>query len=82
MERIILISCVSQKLDKSAKAKDLYISPLFKKKFSYAKSLNPDQIFILSAKYGLVKPDDKIAPYDVLLNETVGVEMQQKCVCV
>lgn len=69
MKRIVLISCVSQKLNESAKAKDLYISPLFRKNFSYSESLNPDQIFILSAKYGLVKPDDEISPYDVTLNK-------------
>lgn len=65
---IVLISCVSQKLDHKAKAEDLYISTLFKKNLQYARSLNPDNIFILSAKYGLLGLDDEIDPYDVTLN--------------
>jgi cytoplasmic iron level regulating protein YaaA (DUF328/UPF0246 family) len=68
MKKIILISCVSKKLDRTAQAKDLYISPLFKKNLQYATSLNPDSIFILSAKYGLVHIHEEIEPYNVTLN--------------
>jgi hypothetical protein len=77
MKRIILISCVSQKLNKSAKAKELYISPLFRKNFRYAEILYPEHIFILSAKYGLVKPDDEIAPYDATLNKMSAAEKKE-----
>lgn len=52
----------------ATRAKDLYISPFFKKNYAYARSLNPDKIFILSAKYGLVEKDEVIAPYDLTLN--------------
>ena len=65
--KVVLISCVSKKLDYKVKAKDLYISPLFKFNLRYARSLNPDKIFILSAKYGLVGLDDEIEPYDLTL---------------
>jgi cytoplasmic iron level regulating protein YaaA (DUF328/UPF0246 family) len=68
MNRIVLISCVSTKLDTKAKAKDLYISPLFKMNYAYAKSLAPSAIYILSAKYGLVDPETTIDPYDETLN--------------
>ena len=34
----------------------------------FAKSLNPDNIFILSAKYGLIDLDEEIEPYDKTLN--------------
>lgn len=64
----VLISCVSQKLDEKAKAQDLYISSLFKKNLQFARSLHPDQIFILSAKYGLLELDDVIDTYNVSLN--------------
>lgn len=66
--RIILISCASKKLDKPARTSDLYISPLFKKNLQYAKKLNPDKIFILSAKYGLLELDKIINPYNITLN--------------
>ena len=68
MRTVVLISCVSQKLDKKSKAKDLYVSTLFKKNLAYASTLNPDEIYILSAKYGLLGLDDRIEPYNVTLN--------------
>ena len=43
------------------------MSPLFQKTMAYAKSLNPKAIFILSAKYGLLKPNDVIEPYEQTL---------------
>lgn len=68
MKNIVLISCVSKKLDKKSTAESIYISPLFKKNLTYAKSLNPNGIYILSAKYGLLKLTDEIEPYDKTLN--------------
>jgi hypothetical protein len=69
MKQIVLISCVSKKLETKSKAKDLYVSPLFKKNLKYATSINPDEIFILSAKYGLVGLNKEIEPYDMTLNK-------------
>jgi hypothetical protein len=54
MRKVILISCVSKKRSLKSKARDLYISALFKKNLHYALQQKPEQIFILSAKYGLV----------------------------
>ncbi len=42
-------------------------SDLFRKAYSYAVK-NYDVVAILSAKYGLIFPDDKIEPYDLTLN--------------
>jgi cytoplasmic iron level regulating protein YaaA (DUF328/UPF0246 family) len=67
MNRIVLISCVKSKLDHPARAEDLYISPLFKYNLAYARKLKPNHIFILSAKYGLLRLSDKIAPYEQTL---------------
>lgn len=79
MRNLILISCSSQKTQFAGKAKDLYQSDLFRKSFEFAKqqlaplwiqNQGPDdsQIFILSAKYGLVDPHSFIFPYDESLN--------------
>ena len=68
MARIVLISCVSQKLSHKAKARDLYISSLFKYNLKYAESMNPDKIFILSAEHGLLSPEKEIEPYNQTLN--------------
>ena len=77
MAKIILISCVSKKLNCKSKAQDLYISPLFKKSLIYAKSLNPDKIFILSAKYGLLSLTDEVEPYDKTLNKMTSNEIKE-----
>lgn len=69
MKNIVLISCVSKKLPHKAKAQDIYISPLFKKHLQYARRLNADGIYILSAKYGLLDLDKEIEPYDMTLNK-------------
>jgi hypothetical protein len=42
-------------------------SDLFRKAYSYA-AKNYDFVAILSAKYGLLFPDDKIEPYDLTLS--------------
>lgn len=68
-KRIVLISCVSKKLAGPAKARDLYISTLFKLSLKYAEKLAPDTIFILSAKYGLLALNQEIEPYEQTLNK-------------
>lgn len=68
MRKIVLVSCVSKKLSQSARARDLYVSPLFKFNLAYAQSLRPDAIYILSAKYGLVDLDQELLPYNETLN--------------
>jgi len=67
MANIVLISCSSKKLSYRAKARDLYISPLFKKSLQYAKSLDSDVIHILSAKHHLLTLSKVIEPYDLAL---------------
>lgn len=68
MKKIVLLSCVSKKLNKPTTAEIIYISPLFKKSLNYAKSLNPDNIHILSAKHYVLDLDTIIEPYDETLN--------------
>ena len=68
MKKIVLISCVKKKLSYRSKAKNLYTSTLFRSNLEYARRLNPDAIYILSAKYGLVGLEDEIDTYDLTLN--------------
>jgi hypothetical protein len=63
--RIALVACCGQKLDRAAPASELYTSPLFKKAVAFARTF--DGWYILSAKYGLVRPDTLIEPYDCTL---------------
>jgi len=68
---------VSQKLSQRAKAKDLYVSTLFKLNLEYAKKMEPDEIFILSAKYGLLSLEQEIEPYEQTLNNIPAHEVKQ-----
>ena len=52
-----------------AAAKDLYISPLFRKQRAYAEALGVPW-YILSAEHGLVAPDEWLAPYERYLPDT------------
>lgn len=69
MSTVVLVSCASKKLGVRARAEDLYVSDLFQKSLAYARSLRPTAIFILSAKHGLVPPDQQVDPYNETLNE-------------
>lgn len=75
MAKIVLISCVSKKQEHKAKAKNLYISPLFKYNLKFANSFSPNKIFILSAKYGLVDLNKEIEPYNQTLNKMSKAEI-------
>ncbi|MDO8789920.1 MAG: hypothetical protein Q7J42_17730 [Sulfuritalea sp.] len=72
MKTIVLISCVSKKLAHAARARDIYVSPLFRLNLAYAESLKPDAIYVLSAKHGLLALEDQIEPYELTLN-TMGI---------
>lgn len=74
--RVVLISCVSKKRLVTSMAKEMYISPLFKGAYAYAKKLNADKIFILSAKYGLLEETDIIEPYNETLNKKKNSEIK------
>lgn len=77
MKKIVLISCSSKKLSHKARARELYSSPLFRLNLQYALSLNPDNIYILSAKYFLLNPDEEIEPYNKTLNNMSQEERQE-----
>lgn len=76
-KKIVLISCVSQKLQLRAKARDLYVSTLFKLNLKYANSLNPNEIYVLSAKHGLLELEREIEPYEQTLNNMRTAEIKE-----
>jgi hypothetical protein len=59
-QSVVLLSCVKSKRSNRCKAGEMYTSPLFRKMMDYAQSLKPKNIFILSAKCGLLLPTAKI----------------------
>ena len=64
--RVILLGCVKQKRERRAPAKDLYVSALWRGRRAYAEASGQAWL-ILSAKHGLLDPDQTVAPYDVAL---------------
>ena len=63
---LFLVSCVSRKQRIPMAAKDLYSSDWFRKARAYVEAQSPHWL-ILSAKYGLVKPRQLVAPYEATL---------------
>lgn len=71
MTTIGLVGCAAAKLQRPAPARELYTSQLFKKASAYVEA-NSDRWYILSAKYGLVHPDEVICPYNMKLGSKEG----------
>lgn len=69
LKRVALISCSKRKKAEKSFAKDLYISDSFVRNMEKAECLGFDEIYIISAKHGLLRLDDEVDPYDVNLKE-------------
>jgi len=68
--RIGLISCSATKLPHAAPAQELYCGPIFNlSKAWITERWRVDEWGILSAKHGLVMPDQAIEPYDLKLDD-------------
>ena len=63
-----MIGCSAGKCGQRAEAKDMYTGDLFLKSREYAEKKADGEWFILSAKYGLIRPTDVINPYELTLN--------------
>ena len=69
---IVLVSCVKTKRPEAAEARDLYTSALFRKERAYAERRGVPW-YILSAEYGLVAPEQWLAPYERYLPKESSV---------
>lgn len=73
---VLLLGCTAEKLDHPAEAQDLYCSPRFAKRRLYAKATGKLWA-IISAKHGLLMPDELIEPYDLSLDSLSASERSQ-----
>jgi hypothetical protein len=71
-DALVLVSCVSQKRSEPTSARLLYCSEWFNKARALVEAQEANW-FVLSALYGVVAPNTRIAPYEKTLN-TVGVD--------
>jgi hypothetical protein len=65
---ILLIGCVKGKADTARPARELYTSPLFARRRAFAEAADVPW-FILSSQWGLVAPEQVLAPYDLYLGD-------------
>tara|TARA_X000001036_G_scaffold428511_1_gene458404 strand:- start:258 stop:917 length:660 start_codon:yes stop_codon:yes gene_type:complete len=68
-----IIPCGSAKATEKTEARNLYTSQNFQAQLECAEK-NCDFVYILSAKYGLVKPDTVVAPYDVKMGDEEDID--------
>jgi hypothetical protein len=74
----IFLSCTKKKANHRCRAEEMYgESPLFQKSLEYAKSLNPDKLYILSAKHHVVSLSKEIEPYNYTLKDCSAEERKE-----
>ncbi len=64
---IAIIGCGAAKKDGHHAARDLYMGNLFKAHLRFAERLKPRELFVVSAKYGLVQIDEELESYELKL---------------
>ncbi len=73
---LILVGCVKSKRHRASLARDIYTSPLWQGRRTYAE-LHGCPWYILSAKHGLLAPDTWIEPYDLALASLSAAERRE-----
>ena len=74
---IVLVGCGAKKASFPCSAEAMYQGVLFKKALAYAKQMQPDKIYIISAKYHLLELGDDIEPYNETLNNKNASEIKR-----
>lgn len=74
MQRLILIACSKAKLPAAAPARELYRGDLFRKARAFAEQQGAPWL-ILSARHGVVQPDEILGPYDDTLNTATRAQL-------
>ena len=65
---LLLIGEVAPKLTTMAPARELYQGPIFERRRAYAEASGQPWL-VLSSRWGLVHPDELIAPYELTLGD-------------
>lgn len=69
--QVVFLSCSKSKLDRPAPARELYTGTLFRLALRYAEEgRGVTEIYVFSAKYGVVPIGKKIAPYSLVMNNS------------
>jgi hypothetical protein len=70
---MVLIGCGKSKASEATAASELYTGCLFRARRRYAEAQGCPW-FVISAKYGLLQPNQQVAPYDLRLDELSQVD--------
>lgn len=76
MTDTFIVPCSATKGDRPAAARDLYQSVYFRQALAAAEA-QADRVLILSAKHGLIDPDQVIAPYELTMGDPGSVTPTQ-----
>ncbi len=71
--RIALVGCVRSKRTGTHPARDLFVSALFRRRRAHVETAGL-RWWILSARHGLVRPDELLASYNETLNDMSSIE--------
>ena len=75
---IVFVGCGVTKMKKPCKAKYMYVGNYVQTCLAYGQTFTcQENIFILSANYGVVALEDKIEPYNKTLNKMSNEEKEQ-----
>ena len=75
-DALVLVSCVKSKLAHAAPARALYEPSAWFRKVRGIVEASGSRWFVLSSRYGLVRPTTELPPYDYTLN-ILGVAERQ-----
>ncbi len=73
--RVALVGCVRSKRTGTHPARDLFVSALFGRRRAHVEAAGL-RWWILSARHGLVRPDEPLAPYNETLNDMSSIERE------
>lgn len=75
---VVIIPCGGRKLSGTHPARELYCGPYFRACLTTAKRLTTaDRIFILSGKYGFVRPDRALESYEQRIDRPGAVSIER-----
>lgn len=71
----VIVPCSGKKLDHPAPARDLYQGSLYRLALGAATSITPPwRVLVLSAKYGFVRLEAELEPYDVTWDDDASAD--------
>jgi len=73
---VALVGCGRRKAATPRPARHLYVGTLFRRSLAFAERV-ADEVFILSAHYGLVELDHELKPYDFAMHDRRKDEQEQ-----